>query len=293
MRLFFSFLILSCASTSLAQNWAPFPLSQDSQWRVNTAVMNSNGTCLSTWHKTYHIGSDTVIQANSYQTLLVDTWFYSMSPWNCAGLASTTTDVVSGFIRQDGSIVYYRDMNEAENVLFDWSLEVGDTIPNDIVLPENDVVRVESIDSVEVNGLWRKRFNAEWNLGWIIEGVGHSGGLIEFFGPSLAGSNQLICYGESDIPLYPQLSSCNFIVGLVDETADEALLISPNPSSGIFNLDLQQQFNYRVFDLLGKLVDKGGGSGQSAIELSSKPNGIYLLRVDSEKGSFAQKLVKQ
>ena len=125
----------------------------------------------------------------------------------------------------------------------------------------------------------------------LIDGVGSNYALLDVLSYFEAGSN-LVCYGENGIPLYPEASNCDFTVGQIEWEA-ESISISPNPSSGIFNLDIQQPFRYQVFDLFGKLAQEGNGLGQSTIDLSSEPSGIYLFRVDSEKGSLTQKLVKQ
>ena len=292
MKSFLAFFFLCLNLNSIAQNWAPFPLDGTSEWRVYSAVMNSGVSCYSQWDKVYSVGGDTTINANSYQKLNLDYLYYA-DPWYCVNGGTFST--IAGFIRQEGPEVFFRYPNGNEAILFDWSLEVGDTIPGEIVYsPEfqGSVLRVESIDSVEVGGEWRKRFHSEWNEGWIIEGVGHSGGLIEFFGASLAGNNQLVCYGESDVPLYPQFSSCSFVVN-VDEETDEILVISPNPSTGTFRVETPQKSIYRIYSAFGSLVKEGQLDGASEIDLSSEPNGIYLITIESEKGIHSEKLVKQ
>ena len=82
-----------------------------------------------------------------------------------------------------------------------------------------------------------------------------------------------------------------------------SISLFPNPSSGIFTLSLSdpdsyldEKCNVEIYNVLGEQVysatpsllpQSGGGASVSyAINLSPKPNGIYLYRVLKDDGSL-------
>jgi hypothetical protein len=70
--------------------------------------------------------------------------------------------------------------------------------------------------------------------------------------------------------------------------------VFPNPSTGIFNVDLPEGKVYQleVTDLTGKVLYKqaaNGGTNQLNLEGAAK--GIYLLKVNSQNGSAVRKLI--
>jgi hypothetical protein len=81
----------------------------------------------------------------------------------------------------------------------------------------------------------------------------------------------------------------------VNEPNELAVALTPNPSSGIFTVNLPDQINIQasVFDALGKLVATSNEKGTFNLDLSEVPVGIYTLRLDTESGLFTRKLVKR
>ena len=76
--------------------------------------------------------------------------------------------------------------------------------------------------------------------------------------------------------------------------------VYPNPSQGLFNLELNgvdaKQVAYTLTDLEGRtlMVQRinAGTNYRGIIDLRQMPQGIYLLRLTSEKGSRTVKMVK-
>jgi hypothetical protein len=72
------------------------------------------------------------------------------------------------------------------------------------------------------------------------------------------------------------------------------VLIYPNPSTGIYTIDLNEDAQVEVYDMLGKVVYKREAQeGKSTIDISNYQAGIYLLHVKSENGSVTKKIIKQ
>jgi hypothetical protein len=68
--------------------------------------------------------------------------------------------------------------------------------------------------------------------------------------------------------------------------------IYPNPTNGLVNIKIQNQAiqHIKLYDLKGMLIKE---SSESQFDVSGYMNGTYLIRVQTEKGSYIYKLIKQ
>lgn len=77
----------------------------------------------------------------------------------------------------------------------------------------------------------------------------------------------------------------------------DAFKVYPNPSSGIFNIivDDASAINYQLYNMLGQVVAGGEfAAGKSKLDISSAADGIYMLQVTDANGKKANfKLVKE
>lgn len=73
------------------------------------------------------------------------------------------------------------------------------------------------------------------------------------------------------------------------------LKIYPNPSTGVFNVDSQEELEYTVFDLGGKkILTKKSTKGIENLDLTNYQSGIYMLNVINLKGEKnTYKLIKK
>lgn len=297
MKRLFTILLFLIAMNGFSQNWAPFPLDETSEWR-EYASRKYTDFCAEHDYTVYWL-EDTVSQNGhlyyeiGYHLRTWRTTFFYPEPQPGCDTPTQSYFGTAGLYRSEEGKMY-RATETGEELFLDFSGGVGDTVMG---IPLLTVV--ESVDSVEIGNnmckrLWVSVLGNPSNPAWMIEGVGHQHG---FRAPiTLFENDGALCYLEDEVPLvsYEFNGYAPCLIALQDESLNDVRVeITPNPSSGIFNFVLQQQFSYQVFDLFGKLVQEGNGSGQSAIDISSKPDGIYLLRVDSDKGSLTQKLVKQ
>ena len=77
----------------------------------------------------------------------------------------------------------------------------------------------------------------------------------------------------------------------------DAFKVYPNPSSGIFNIIVNDAsaINYQLYNMLGQTVAGGKfAAGESKFDITSAANGIYMLQVTDANGKTANfKLVKE
>ncbi len=79
----------------------------------------------------------------------------------------------------------------------------------------------------------------------------------------------------------------------IDEARFDRLSIYPNPSNGIFRVEMEGEVEYRVMDALGKQIKSFTAIGPTTIDLTNHPTGIYILQMRSPNGLSSHKLVKQ
>lgn len=82
---------------------------------------------------------------------------------------------------------------------------------------------------------------------------------------------------------------CNLVS--VDEVHAESIVLSPNPSSGIFNIDglPETTSEIRVYDIFGKSIQNAFNN--SEIDLSGQASGIYYVSILLESGQSVTKKV--
>ena len=87
----------------------------------------------------------------------------------------------------------------------------------------------------------------------------------------------------------------NSTLSVEDYEPGNEVLLYPNPSNGKFHIELNSgagDFELEVFDLLGKrIVPKKQYQSGSPIELKLLKRGIYLLKIQSSRGTINKKIV--
>jgi hypothetical protein len=83
-----------------------------------------------------------------------------------------------------------------------------------------------------------------------------------------------------------------------DFSNKKGVSISPNPSNGVFNINISQysgKVNIQVVDLNGREVYTAKNelfNSEKAIDLKAVESGIYVLRVSGEDLNYSQKIIK-
>jgi hypothetical protein len=184
---------------------------------------------------------DTIIGGMVYKKILIS-YDEFMTEWS-----------LEGFIREEDSKIYQRDLNDNEGLLYDFDVEVNDTISIFNCLGFgwwtgwSVEVFVSSIDSIwiEPENKFRKRIVIKPVSGpnflsesWI-EGMGSEAGVV-FSGFKIAGPTgtiySLLCYYESENIIYqhPDHSVCFYPIVDVPETVTAKFLceVYPDPVKG-------------------------------------------------------------
>jgi len=264
----------------------------------------------------FFASGDTVLDGKMYKKIyhsFYDSSFtYSNSNYIC-GIRDSV----------DGRTYFRPKMEDHEEILYDWNLNVGDSIfmytnccavltssfqtfYNNFI--DKDVI--SAVDSVIIDGVYRKRmqlthWNQPVNLYWI-EGIGCNGGV--FNNSAVSGSSEtqfgdnLMCFHHNiDTLVYSQFpydtndieGSCFYVlgVGIEDNGWNKTTLIYPNPSSSFINIQTEEsEWKYcYIISLDGKVINEC--LVNTPIDISYLPPGIYLIC--NEDKSWVKKWVKQ
>jgi hypothetical protein len=236
----------------------------------------------------YVLSGDTIINAVTYHKLNIPFVQTTCSGFHTAGY--------QGCIRQDTSIkkVFFISPNETtEELLYDFNLQVGDTVHGVIQSWTGQLDTVVSIDSVLIGSDYRKRWliNPPYNV-YIIEGIGSTYGVIE---PSPGYVTDLpgiaiTCFKQDGQTLFPDAStSCNVILSVENIPGDNfSVSFSPNPFHASATLSIHgnsviKGAELNFFNSVGETIFTQNITGQSwVIERKNLPSGIYFYRLLNE-----------
>jgi hypothetical protein len=194
---------------------------------------------------------DTVINSIQYHKLYI--LYDSMIDKNNA--------TYIGAIREDSSRkVYYKGdhlfwgidtemLNEnGEIQVYDFSINVGDTISNAIFGPGESLI-VSALDTIDLYTDSRRIIHFEDfpYIHWI-EGIGNERGLLSPSGsyPTNGSSNDLICFKKNDTLVYRNSGYADcfyFLSSVSDQKSNKTMGAYPNPVTGISRIDLTQSFD--------------------------------------------------
>jgi len=80
----------------------------------------------------------------------------------------------------------------------------------------------------------------------------------------------------------------------IEELSESAFSIYPNPSSGLVNINFDNNASSRVniHDINGKLIiGQNFENNQNQVDLSNQPKGVYLITINQEGRETTQKLI--
>jgi hypothetical protein len=279
--------------TSLAQQYQPIPDS-NAVWDI-VFFRDPAFPDLPPYHShfKYSIKGDTVLD-----NLLYSKIFRTFINIHCSNDTSVS---LYRFVRNDvinKKVYFYSIDNNAEELLYDFDLQTGDTLKGAVFLNTNFTVGV--IDSIPIHDVFHKRYeiliNNYFFQYYLIEGIGTSLGLFErvvefwpihdlrFF--TLDGSlaytsqNAIACELETD--------TCFVDVKEVSET--RGLKVFPNPVNNVLNIEINDRIlkntlcNLSIYDLYARCLLNIDFYNNVQVNLSSFMDGVFFYQINF-KGS--------
>lgn len=180
-------------------------------------------------------------------------------------------------------------------MIYDFTVQVGDSVPDPVRYSYGDKYEVLSIDSVLVGNTYRKRWNIEGPGASIIEGVGSTFGLVNPIGWAMECEFELLCYSEGDSGLYPNVGpACEteLVYLNVDEEVHASALIQYTENGvNIVMKNPQEVIDYYLYDNTGRMVKSGNLSNQISLSNADYNAGVYLIQFVTEGETHAQRIL--
>jgi len=208
--------------------------------------------------------------------------------------------IYHGALRDSSKRIYYRAAAETrENILYDFNKMVGDTIITPYPMEPTGTscdtfIIYEDTQILTLDGSRRVlKLGGCSGVDWI-ESIGNIWWLTSpgYIG-SVSGGSYLSCFFDSTQLIY-SIDNIACTIG-VSVTKDQGSAISayPNPTTGQFNVHISPQtpFCISIWDVRGKQKMRFQ-EGVSTADISSLPNGVYWVRVESKSGVRGLKMVK-
>ena len=277
----------------------------DSRWHVAktfSAANLQNPSFAATTTTVYGFQGDTLI--NSEQ------WFKLYSTNDSL---FQTNLVYQGLTRTENNRILYLNPSNQLDTLYDFNLNVGDSVLYYLYGEYPEWISIINIDSVLLNETFYKRFTfsepsingfEELDEVWI-EGIGSIHGPLfpDFpikFSQEIPDSMLLVCSfsDEQHIWKHHSYSDCyvNIVLGIgIIEPLN--FKVYPNPFSGTINLENANNeiVNVTILNSLGQVIRQVKITSTNAtIDLSELNDGLYFVKIDDGKNStMAVKIIKQ
>lgn len=241
----------------------------------------------------YKFSGDTTINNVPYKKL----WFTGDS------LSANNWHEKNEFFREDSQHKIYRYNENGDELLYDFSLEVGDTFEIGYLINQDPCSwEIDQIDSLELNnGEFRKRFTLKRSdqsfpippvdyIYWV-QGIGCLSSLTQFSGTcNFDFSLKLICFMENGDYLYtsPNYNGC--FISPISEIELQNFKIYPNPTTDILTIEKATTFledlDWTLFNALGQEIKSAkipAFEATRTISLADLSKGIYFYSLSSDE----------
>lgn len=302
--LFLFFLICSSAIGSFSQNPLNLIFPTDSaMWKIGVA----SGPNDYHYYSNYS-GDSTFINGHNYIALHRGNAGWNIHP------------TPFGYYRIDGNQVYYHqtDINypieefkgifdqNKELMLYDFDIQVGDTFHSNLYFdyPENEYVAILSqIDTVEINNIttYQYTFNRndslypyQWDPVIWTKGIGSNQGLFTIPFQNL-GVKFFVCNSNPTFFSADEQTRCDTILLSSDDLdVSTSVKIFPSPANSQLTISSETPIHsIKIFNTNGQLIDNTPlMTREFTFDVTTYVAGVYMISIQTEKGNFTHKFVK-
>jgi len=220
-----------------------------------------------------------------------------------------------GTLIEDGQMVFYQKSNGYLELLYDFGAVKGDSFYvydgpkiRFYTYPEKVFLRVDSVDTISIQGIARKRIMLEGHNAYghsveetWISGIGSLSGIL-FNGSFAVGydGSYLRCLNQGDTLLYkyPYAEDCFYSnhVGMIGTYGiSEKIEIFPNPTADLITIesDKADRIEILITSLNGQLILSREMEGTThQLDLSSFEKGVYFITIRSQDFVTTRKIIK-
>ena len=302
MKIIKTIVLLSLTLSLSAQT--PNYFENNPQWRQSSGCGDET-PCVEEEEFVYYTFGDSTINNVSYKKIFkhgtfANNW-YDSPPIPSWCDTSMTFDFFIALVRQENKKIFIRNENEPEELLYDFELKIGDTLPLTWNQYSDEII-VSSIDSIQVGNNYRRIFNLTSQYPFrLIEGIGHDGGFLEPFQPSLDCGFQLNCFVLNDTTYFPVYNDpCDLSVDIKPIINQEKFKFYPNPVKTELSVEydfygcVDQVISYNTIGQRKTLPFKHVGEKMMKIDFTSLREGIYIIQIiENGKPTLNLKVLKE
>lgn len=281
----------------------------------------TGGLCVDHENHEYYVNGDTIVNTEVFKKIYFN-YTHFQYVFNCTNYTNpclccqyacnplVETSKYAGGLRGDSGRIYFLPPSESKDtLLYDFTLNVGDTLPTSYIYdPAMLGLRVSRIDTVLIGTQYRKKFilspfQAGCFLGdtatWMIEGIGHRQGLLEPMFCVFEIGCGIDCYSELGKTVFPDSSAwCSFTIGVAEQAKEEInFAVFPNPVHNKLGVrwDNNSVQEITLLNTLGEKIYAEDVNHRSvlSIEVGNLPSGMYLLQARTKNGLLMKKILKQ
>ena len=246
---------------------------------------------------------DTIIDGKSYKKL------YSFTERE---FDIETATFVCGIRENENKQVFVASYhNQQEFLLYDFSLTEGDSILAESNGEYDLYFNVTDVDTIDYNGVERRKITLQfYNYAWVtwIEGIGNIEGLLMDWRSYTMAMDpmpnvRLRCYEHNEECLYSDFSfdesiyDCYTLLyaGLENNECESEVSIYPNPAKERLYINTSIPIKeLTICNLLGQEIQKYNMTEKtSSIDISGLKEGVYFVKLSTEKGVYATKIIKE
>ncbi len=245
--------------------------------------------------RTFKFEGDTTFEGNSWKKLFVTTNDPEFESWQ---------QEFCFYREQDRKVYRYSDPMTGEEMIYDFSLSLGDSIYIVDGQPFDYWIHVVEVDSIAINGNMRKRIHFDDPAEVWIEGLGSTYMPFDpIYGQFTIGGGlfSLLCVHDNSGLVYqdPAYNTCfvdttitavsgadlpEYQVRVFSNAANREIVTIITDAPGVFN-------QYQLYDMGGKLIRDGKFNGNEiSISTEGLNPGIYVLRLKGEKAVISRKM---
>lgn len=301
LYIFFTFFF----KISVAQQYYSFPTS-NAMWRENSGGFQCS--CCADYQ--YVLTGDTIIDGTTYHKIQNSGVTYlEDNIGNCTSNIQNYFNFYRGALREDigNKKIYLRQPGSSiDTLVYDFNLNLGDTLPPLLINQTTSYNWVSKIDSILIGGVFHKQYlissdttiAGQLDYVALIEGVGGTFGLFASLIPPFEAGSNLNCFAVNNTTLYPNNGSiCSPIILSADAVGDLFQMeIYPNPVNDIVNFFYTGNTSpiIEIRNLLGDIVDRIKINPNQIYNYSTQSlkNSVYLIQVfEKEKLIVTKKLI--
>jgi hypothetical protein len=314
--IFLALISFSISNFTSAQSEYKPMLNEQATWNYDYLTECVMYTPYYLFHYSLLLEGDTIINGETYKKLIRPAWEFTLMTTSGGIEDCSWGGPATGYIgalrenEAERKVYYVSDGLNSESLLYDFNLEVGDTLLGYFNYEWLTNKTIDSVDSVLVGDQYHKRWTlyqpegsaTEMSDIQFIEGIGGVNGLVDPSPFFLLHSpvTTLICYNSGTGNVYPgDALPCALITDLpATSQTNYSIQVFPNPAMDSFTVltsaDLQNiPFEIQATDITGRVFfsQKTTSSNQLTINTSQWPAGIYILNIQSDKFNQSTKVI--